>query len=310
MKNFNSLLTVKRNSDPFGMGGGALNIFDQANQRQRQQNSPMPNGMEQNIPRNATAVPNSQQRQQQQQNYQQQQFNQTGMTGGQDDPNDSIINGNDNGGSNGGGSLMDKYRQEPDNGNQQQQEAQQQQQQQQPQNGVQDYFSLGADHFTNAFNQRDFTRGIDEDTFQKVLDGDANSLREVLNSVARNAASTSSYLSQQVSKRGTEGLLDGFKKDLPKQIRDQNINESWNNNKHSLMNDRAVAPISQAVLEMVRNRNPNATAQEINSEAERYFKELYGVMGTSMASSDESESSNGQRRSSGDGLDMSQLFDE
>ena len=61
MKNFNSLLTVKRNSDPFGMGGGALNIFDQANQRQRQQNSPMPNGMEQNIPRNATAVPNNKQ---------------------------------------------------------------------------------------------------------------------------------------------------------------------------------------------------------------------------------------------------------
>lgn len=308
-----------QHNDPFAQGGGgAPSIFDQANQRQQQANSTMPEGMPNQPPRRATDPSRNQQSQQRQQ------FEQSGGTGQERDPNDSIVNQNGNDGGNEGGSLLDKYRTVSDNGQQSSGGNQPQQQSStggnnggqggQQSNGsqsngnnqqTQDYFNLGAEHYTNAFGQRNFLDGVDKEKISAALEGDADAFTEVINAAVRNGATSSSFLSQQVAKRGSQGLLDGFRSELPKHVRDQQINDMWNGNKASLMKDPAMRPVAEAVLQQVRSRNPNATAAEINEEAEQYMREAFGAIGSNFADSQSEESNEQQSK----GQDMSSLFD-
>lgn len=298
-------------------GGGTPNIFDQAQNRGRQESSTMPEGMPSHPPRGATDPSRNQQSQQRQQ------YEQQGGTGYQQDPNDNVINGNGDGSNNQGGSLLDKYRSSPDNGQQSNGNNQRQQsstgssdngnggQQQQQQSGSdnnqqsQDYFNLGADHYASAFGQRNFLDGIDKQKISAALEGDADAFTEVINAAVRNGATSSSFLSQQVAKRGSQGLLDGFRSELPDHVRKQQINDMWQSNKKSLMQDPAMRPVAEAILQQVQSKNPNATPAEINAEAEQYLQEAFGAIGGNFADSANKEEDNDDSNAQ----DMSSVFD-
>lgn len=287
-------------ADPFSPNSGTdpNNIFNQAQQRQQQQSNTMPNGMQQQPPQGSTN-PNY--------NRQDQQFQQTGATGNVgDDPNDALINQGGGSGNGQGGSPLDKYRSNGDNGNQSQggqdPNAQQQQQAQQQQPQEVDYFEVGADKYHQLFQQQDFTKGVDQELVGKALEGDAESFMQVLNSVARNAASGSSYLSSKVASKGVSSRLDKFGQDVPKMVRDQAVNEMFANNKNKFYTDPAMQPMVEAVRGMVTKRNPNATAQQVTEEVELILKEAMGGFGGAFAGDDK------KKEDADDGQDMSALF--
>ena len=105
---------------------------------------------------------------------------------------------------------------------------------------------------------------------QKALQGDQNSLMELLNSVAREVYARNAKLSATLSERAATTTADSLRGQLPQHMRDfaaeeglQNLNPAYNH--------PAAKPMVTALKSQFSQKYPNATSGEITKMVSTYL---------------------------------------
>lgn len=250
-------------SNPFDHTGG--NIFEQAAQRQQQQQNP--HGV---MPSNMPQVPP------------QPEVNKTEAQV----PVQDHMNGTPNQGVNPqtpqqpveGASPLDQFIQSSDNtdqgGNNSTQEPQ----------TPPSVFDSNIDQFRTLAQNQNYAAGVTQEKLQAVLQGDVNALMDMLNDVGRNAFANASFASSQIAKSGFNSQLEQFQSTtLPQVLTDNNHRQALQTNGNEILKHPAVAPLVESQTQALRNQFPNASPQEIQDKVMEFFTSFAGLMTNQVA---------------------------
>jgi hypothetical protein len=137
-------------------------------------------------------------------------------------------------------------------------------------------FSIAPDVMDKVVGQQDFTKGINPELFQKVLQGDSNAFMEVLNSVGRNAYRSSiehggMLTDQFVSAR--EGHSNkGFSSKVKQELT-TNALSGTPNFQHPVVR-KQLTEIATRMSQL----HPDASPQEIADLSKQYLTDLSSVI--------------------------------
>jgi hypothetical protein len=181
-----------------------------------------------------------------------------------------------------GASPLDAFVQKPDNGSQPEGGPQGGQPAAQPaaQEPAKSIFDNDVKAYNNMFANTNFAGEISPESMQKVLQGDAAELMNVINTAARAAAANASYVSARVANSGMTSHFDQFQQNtLPGLLTDHSFQQGWSNNKDAILSHPAVAPLVQQQTATFRSQFPQASVNEIQEKVVEYFKAVAGAFG-------------------------------
>lgn len=276
--------------DIFGGASPSHNIFGAGQQQQQQQQlGNMPQNMPQQPPQDPTNMSPA---------------NPQPNSGMHAQPNPDVQGGSQQQqGQQEGASPLDKFTPKEDNGDNGQ--GQQQQEQQQPAS----VFDASQDDWRKIAARQDYSNTLSDENFNKILNGDAGALREVLNSVGQQAFVNASFASSRVSRAGLENQFKQFQQDqLPNILRDQSFSNAFEANDHAVLKHPAVAPLVQQQQQVLRNQYPNASPKEIQEKVVEYFQGVAQAFTTNQQQEQRaSQPVTGEEQGGAGGLD--QLFE-
>lgn len=121
----------------------------------------------------------------------------------------------------------------------------------------------------------DFTKAITPDMLQKIQAGGAEAMQilpQILNSVAQASFGQSALATTKIVEQALSQQQEKFEAMLPTFVKRASADDALAAN--PIYNNPAVQPLVTAAKEMFIRKHPNATAAEITSQVEGYFKAL------------------------------------
>lgn len=146
-----------------------------------------------------------------------------------------------------------------------------------------DFFdTLSMQTLQERISKSDFTKSLDQELVQKALGGDAQAFSQVLNTSMQQAVAMATFGGAKLAGVGVGQRLDRFRSDLPNQLRERDIQNSWESDKDSILSHPSVVPLREAAVQMLRKQHPNANPQELKSKTEQYFQDLFTAQNQGM----------------------------
>jgi hypothetical protein len=132
--------------------------------------------------------------------------------------------------------------------------------------------SFTPDNISKAVSGIDFMQGVNQESIQKALSGDAQSFSEVINAAVRNAVSSSVQMSHGMVEKGVATGAERFTGDLDSRFRDYTLRNQ------NASNPALQHPVGKAMLSTVARQiaaaNPNMPADQVHKNAENMFSEF------------------------------------
>jgi hypothetical protein len=171
-------------------------------------------------------------------------------------------------------------------GNQQQQQPQQGQQlpqqmppqQQQPQapeyNGYTQPFDIAAAR--QRMSNVNFSSNMPKDLRDRVAAGDGGAFIEALDMMGRESFLHATQMAHSFVDRGVKTGLDRFGTGLDERFRDYEIRQQ--NPDNEMLQHPTVAPMFNAMKQMIASQNPGMSAAEVNKTAQNFFTQMSSAM--------------------------------
>lgn len=139
---------------------------------------------------------------------------------------------------------------------------------------AQQMFQFDPSKVAESAGKLDFTGNISQETLEKVVgqNGDPAALKELLNSVVRQAFVASSLQTGHLLNDGFSRHGKNIDQALPARLR--NIQVSQKGSEDSILSHASVKPLFTAMRGIVANNNPHASPDEVHAAAEAYFNQI------------------------------------
>lgn len=121
----------------------------------------------------------------------------------------------------------------------------------------------------------DFTKALTPEVLQKIQAGGAEAMQilpQVLNSVAQASFGQSTLTTSKIVEQALAKQQEKFEAMLPTLVKRASADDALSAN--PIYSNPAIQPLVTAAKEMFVRKHPNATAAEITSQVESYFKAL------------------------------------
>lgn len=123
--------------------------------------------------------------------------------------------------------------------------------------------------FQETVKQANFTAGLDPAMAQKALGGDTQALMDLINGAAQNAFTAAATMSHNLSESAARTAALRLDQGLDGRIRSNAIRSYTPEN--PVLQHPAVAPVLGAIKAQIANQNPQLSAAEVATQAEKYF---------------------------------------
>lgn len=135
-------------------------------------------------------------------------------------------------------------------------------------------FNLDPTKIVESTNKMDFTTGIPQETFAKITAGGpeaAAAFAEALNIGIRQAVAGLSVSNGQLINQALVENNSRITSQMPHQIKKAQLMDLGDD---PVLSNPAVAPLVTSLKQMALTKNPNATAEEINTQVSGYLRGL------------------------------------
>lgn len=158
-------------------------------------------------------------------------------------------------------------------------------------------FSLDPKVIDQVTTNMDFTQGIPQELMQRVQQGDAAAMVEMMQHVGRQAYRNALTHTSSLTDRFVSMREDHFAKKVPHVIRDELTMGALGGENGSKMSPVARKQLAD-IAKRMQAANPDASPQEIATAAKQYVTDLYNAMNPDAAGSSNGAGGNSKQQAS------------
>lgn len=139
-----------------------------------------------------------------------------------------------------------------------------------------------------SYQSQSMTGNIDKKELSRIMqENDIDGLMGIFNVVAQNAAAAATIGSTRITSHGSKAALEQLRKEIPSHLKNTQIAQLWTGNAESVLASPQVAPLRDAAVSMFQKQYPQATAQQIQTMTEGYFRDFFAAGAASNKSQEE-----------------------
>jgi hypothetical protein len=135
-------------------------------------------------------------------------------------------------------------------------------------------FDAELSEFEGVVANHNFIRPEDQELGKKALAGDVSAMMELMNGVARRAASSSAYISTKVSQNGVASELEAYGKRLPDQLNEREFSNLFAGQREGVLANPKIDPLIPAAMEKFRKEFPKAPPAKIKQAVIKYLEDV------------------------------------
>lgn len=125
------------------------------------------------------------------------------------------------------------------------------------------YVDLPADALANAARGVDFTKQLPQELMQKAMSGDPSAIIQAMNLVAQNSLQYAVQIGGTVTNQALNKGTQEFESTLQNRFRDMSSRDAVYNENNKALSHPAVQPVAELIRNQILQRNPAATAKEV-----------------------------------------------
>jgi hypothetical protein len=167
-----------------------------------------------------------------------------------------------------------------------------------------EYVNLPADALAKAAQGVDFTKQVPQELMQKVMAGDPAAIMAAMNLVAQNALQYSVQIGSTVTNQAMNKGNQEFESTLQNRFRDMSSRDAVYGGDNKFLSHPTVQPVAELIRNQILQRNPAATAKEVEQAVVGQLKAMGSVFNPSEASPQVTEAQQQIKR----GEDFSQFM--